>query len=49
MNGNIIGINSAMYSATESSASAGSVGLGFAIPINTVKADLPELRAGASN
>ncbi|MER7779389.1 trypsin-like peptidase domain-containing protein [Streptomyces sp. NPDC096191] len=49
MNGNIIGINSAMYSATEASASAGSVGLGFAIPINTVKADLPDLRAGASN
>ncbi|MFE5399399.1 S1C family serine protease [Streptomyces sp. NPDC056568] len=47
MNGNIIGINSAMYSATESSASAGSVGLGFAIPINTVKADLSALRAGA--
>ncbi|MFG3251549.1 S1C family serine protease [Streptomyces sp. NPDC048187] len=49
MNGNIIGINSAMYSATESSASAGSVGLGFAIPVNTVKADLPDLRAGASS
>ncbi|WP_432082566.1 S1C family serine protease [Streptomyces sp. WAC 04229] len=49
MNGNIIGINSAMYSATEASASAGSVGLGFAIPINTVKADLPDLRAGASS
>ncbi|WP_374227397.1 S1C family serine protease [Streptomyces sp. AC512_CC834] len=49
MNGNIVGINSAMYSSTESSASAGSVGLGFAIPINTVKADLPDLRAGASN
>ncbi|MEG3627549.1 S1C family serine protease [Streptomyces poriticola] len=47
MNGNIIGINSAMYSSAQSSASAGSVGLGFAIPINTVKADLPELRAGA--
>ncbi|MFA3876745.1 S1C family serine protease [Streptomyces sp. MMCC 100] len=49
MNGNIIGINSAMYSSTESSASAGSVGLGFSIPVNTVKADLPELRAGANN
>ncbi len=47
MNGNIIGINSAMYSSTESSASAGSVGLGFAIPIDTVKADLAALRAGA--
>ncbi|MFF4837209.1 S1C family serine protease [Streptomyces sp. NPDC001315] len=51
MNGNIIGINSAMYSAADStsSSSAGSVGLGFAIPINTVKADLASLRAGGSD
>ncbi|WP_277347402.1 trypsin-like peptidase domain-containing protein [Streptomyces sp. JB150] len=50
MNGNIIGINSAMYSASGSSSSdAGSVGLGFAIPINTVKADLAKLRAGATD
>ncbi|CAM5607717.1 S1C family serine protease [Streptomyces purpurascens] len=51
MNGNIIGINSAMYSAAgaSSSAAAGSVGLGFAIPINTVKADLATLRAGSTN
>lgn len=49
-NGNIIGINSAMYSAAaESSSDAGSVGLGFAIPINTVKADLATLRAGGSD
>ncbi|MFJ5264170.1 S1C family serine protease [Streptomyces sp. NPDC088387] len=49
MNGNIIGINSAMYSAAgSSSGDAGSVGLGFAIPINTVKADLDTLRAGGS-
>lgn len=49
MNGNIIGINSAMYSASGSSSSSdpGSVGLGFAIPINTVKADLAKLRAGS--
>ncbi|MFV0135083.1 S1C family serine protease [Streptomyces sp. HMX87] len=47
MNGNVIGINSAMYSSAESSATAGSVGLGFAIPVNTVKADLAKLRAGA--
>ncbi|MFC7980283.1 S1C family serine protease [Streptomyces sp. NPDC057336] len=47
MNGNIVGINSAMYSSAESSAGAGSVGLGFAIPVNTVKADLAKLRAGA--
>ncbi|MGI5376449.1 S1C family serine protease [Streptomyces sp. CA-251387] len=50
MNGNIIGINSAMYSASGSSSSdAGSVGLGFAIPINTVKADLAKLRSGSQN
>ncbi|MGA5260176.1 S1C family serine protease [Streptomyces griseoincarnatus] len=50
MNGNIIGINSAMYapSGAESS-TAGSVGLGFAIPVNTLKADLPDLRAGAGS
>jgi S1-C subfamily serine protease len=51
MNGNIIGINSAMYSAagSSSSADAGSVGLGFAIPINTVKADLDTLRSGGTD
>ncbi|MFD3733646.1 trypsin-like peptidase domain-containing protein [Streptomyces sp. NPDC058632] len=51
MNGNIIGINSAMYSSSgsDSSADAGSVGLGFAIPVNTVKADLADLRSGATN
>ncbi|MFJ2094499.1 S1C family serine protease [Streptomyces sp. NPDC087901] len=53
MNGEIIGINSAMYSASSSSSSsgssAGSVGLGFAIPVNTLKADLDTLRAGNSS
>ncbi|MEV0603637.1 trypsin-like peptidase domain-containing protein [Streptomyces sp. NPDC050315] len=49
MQGRIIGINSAMYSPSDAtSSSAGSVGLGFAIPINTVKADLDNLRAGGS-
>jgi putative serine protease PepD len=50
-NGNIVGINSAMYSAssTSDSSSAGSVGLGFAIPINTVKADLAKLRSGSQS
>ncbi|MEU6098519.1 trypsin-like peptidase domain-containing protein [Streptomyces sp. NPDC047079] len=49
MNGNIIGINSAMYSAgsDSTSSSTGSVGLGFAIPINTVKSDLATLRSGS--
>ncbi|MEU5367196.1 trypsin-like peptidase domain-containing protein [Streptomyces sp. NPDC005925] len=48
MNGNVVGINSAMYSsaAQSSSSQAGSVGLGFAIPVNTLKADLAKLRAG---
>ncbi|MFI1970213.1 serine protease [Streptomyces cinnamoneus] len=51
MSGEIIGINSAMYApstASGSGGSAGSVGLGFAIPVNTVKADLAKLRAGGS-
>ncbi|MER6424359.1 trypsin-like peptidase domain-containing protein [Streptomyces sp. NPDC001137] len=51
--GDIIGINSAMYSASSQSSSgssdAGSVGLGFAIPINTVKSDLATLRAGGTD
>ncbi|MER6101851.1 trypsin-like peptidase domain-containing protein [Streptomyces sp. NPDC001832] len=50
MDGEVIGINSAMYSASSSgrssSSAAGSVGLGFAIPVNTVKTDLDTLRAG---
>ncbi|MFI9646508.1 S1C family serine protease [Streptomyces sp. NPDC052040] len=51
MNGNVIGINSAMYSAASdsTSSSAGSVGLGFAIPINTVKSDLATLRSGSQS
>ncbi|MDT0411765.1 MULTISPECIES: S1C family serine protease [Streptomyces] len=54
MNGAIVGINSAMYSAASSggqssSSDAGSVGLGFAIPVNTVKADLAKLRSGAQD
>ncbi|MDX2646480.1 trypsin-like peptidase domain-containing protein [Streptomyces sp. PA03-1a] len=50
MNGEIIGINSAMYSAASSSSGqAGSVGLGFAIPVNTLKADLDTLRNGGGD
>ncbi|MEU4931229.1 trypsin-like peptidase domain-containing protein [Streptomyces yokosukanensis] len=47
--GNVIGINSAMYSSSEQSSQssdAGSIGLGFAIPVDTVKSDLAKLRAG---
>ncbi|MET9372562.1 trypsin-like peptidase domain-containing protein [Streptomyces sp. NPDC002992] len=50
MNGEIIGINSAMYAPSASNgSSAGSVGLGFAIPVNTLKADLDNLRSGDGN
>lgn len=52
MDGAIVGINSAMYSSgsqQSSSSEAGSVGLGFAIPVNTVKADLDHLRSGAQD
>jgi S1-C subfamily serine protease len=52
MNGNIIGINSAMYAPSSSQSgtesASGSVGLGFAIPVNTVKADLDTLRDGST-
>ncbi|MFE0422224.1 S1C family serine protease [Streptomyces sp. NPDC058953] len=48
MSGRIIGINSAMYAPSGANGSAaGSVGLGFAIPVDTVKSTLTELRAGA--
>ncbi|CUW29980.1 Periplasmic serine endoprotease DegP precursor [Streptomyces reticuli] len=48
-NGRVIGINSAMYAGAQASSSsdAGSIGLGFAIPIDTVKSDLAKLRAGS--
>ncbi|MFC5906092.1 S1C family serine protease [Streptacidiphilus monticola] len=48
--GQVVGINASMYSDSSSggsgSSSAGSVGLGFAIPINAVKAVLGDLQAG---
>ncbi len=49
--GQVIGLNSAMYSgsgsnSTADSSSAGSVGLGFAIPINDITHVLPKLQAG---
>ncbi|MFD8258287.1 S1C family serine protease [Streptomyces griseoluteus] len=50
--GRVIGINSAMYSSgsrASSSTDAGSIGLGFAIPVDTVKADLAKLRAGSTS
>ncbi|WFB08758.1 trypsin-like peptidase domain-containing protein [Streptomyces sp. LX-29] len=51
MKGQIVGINSAMYAPGSAAGSpgAGSVGLGFSIPVNTVKADLDTLRSGAAD
>ncbi|MER7049874.1 S1C family serine protease [Streptomyces jumonjinensis] len=49
MRGEIIGINSAMYSpstSTSGDSGTGSVGLGFAIPVDTVKSVLGDLRDG---
>ncbi|MBT2408334.1 MULTISPECIES: S1C family serine protease [unclassified Streptomyces] len=48
MNGEIVGMPSAIYSPSSDSSTAGSVGLGFAIPVNTIKADLGSLRKGGS-
>ncbi|MFE2306413.1 S1C family serine protease, partial [Streptomyces sp. NPDC059411] len=46
MNGEIVGMPSAIYSPSSGGSTAGSVGLGFAIPVNTIKADLSSLRNG---
>jgi serine protease DegQ len=37
LHGNVIGINSALFSPSQSEAGAGNVGIGFAIPSNDVK------------
>ncbi|WP_030771237.1 S1C family serine protease [Streptomyces sp. NRRL F-2664] len=46
MNGEIVGMPSAIYSPSTGGSAAGSVGLGFAIPVDTIKADLDSLRKG---
>jgi S1-C subfamily serine protease len=43
MRGEVIGVNTAIYT---DSRQAGNIGIGFAIPINTVRELLPQLRAG---
>lgn len=48
--GEVIGINSAIYSPTSSEGGqGGSVGLGFAIPINTAKSIIQQLELGQSS
>lgn len=46
--GNVIGINSALFSPSQSEMSAGSVGIGFAIPINDVKKILAQAEQRAA-
>src|SRR3984885_8157113 len=43
--GNVIGVNTAIYGSQTSSGQAGSIGIGFAMPITRVKAMLDEYRA----
>jgi putative serine protease PepD len=48
--GQVIGINSAIYSPTSSQTSqGGSVGLGFAIPVDQAKTIVQQMRAGATS
>ncbi len=47
--GQVIGMNSAIYSSSGASSSSGSVGLGFAIPSNTVTADLAKIESGGAD
>jgi S1-C subfamily serine protease len=42
LHGELVGINSALFSPSQSQSSAGNVGIGFAIPSNVVKAVLAE-------
>ena len=44
--GEVIGVNTAIYSSGSAMGGAGNIGIGFAIPINTVRDVLPGLRAG---
>jgi putative serine protease PepD len=46
MNGNVVGINSSIRTATSSQGEAGSIGLGFAIPIDEVLPVVDQMRNG---
>ncbi len=47
--GRVIGMNSAIYSSSSGGSSSGSVGLGFAIPANTVVADMQKIENGGGD
>lgn len=46
--GQVIGMNTVIYSTAQSSQGAGSIGIGFAVPINRVKRSVDELRQHGS-
>jgi serine protease Do len=46
LRGEVIGINTAIYSNGGAMGGAGNIGIGFAIPINTIRDVLPGLRSG---
>lgn len=45
-NGEVIGINATIFSTTQNGQGVGSIGLGFAIPVNKVKKILDDFRSG---
>lgn len=47
-NGDVIGVNTVIYSTAQSSRGAGSIGIGFAIPINRVKKIVDQLQSDGS-
>jgi serine protease Do len=46
LRGEVIGVNTAIYSSGGAMGGAGNIGIGFAIPINTIRDVLPGLRSG---
>jgi serine protease Do len=46
LRGEVIGVNTAIYSSGSALGGGGNIGIGFAIPINTIRDVLPGLRAG---
>lgn len=44
--GKVVGINATIYSTSQSSMGAGSIGIGFAIPINRARGIIDQLRSG---
>src|SRR5688572_97458 len=46
LRGEVIGVNTAIYSSGGAMGGSGNIGIGFAIPINTIRDVLPGLRSG---